>query len=350
MATHPDVKKGLSYWSAFSRGEIPPDWPLISWVAAENMFTADGERHDRLRRLVSTAFTPRRIEALRSRVEQIVAALLDDMASGDGTADLKESLARPLPMTVITELFGVDAATSTRMTNLVDTAFDTTSTPETAARNQTALMALLGELVAGKRDHPGDDMTSTLISARDDSDRLSESELVWTLILMIGAGYETTMNLIANAVHALLTNRDQLGLILDGSYGWDAAVEEALRWNAAVQNVPLRYAAVDITIQGVTVPAGDPILLGYGSANRDPAQHGPDAHLFDITRQQRPHLAFSRGAHYCLGASLARLEAETALRMLWQRFPDLVATLEDPPYEPSIVTNGFTTLPVAFTP
>src|SRR5690606_8795841 len=320
----------------------------ISWVAADNMLARDDEDHTRLRKLVSKAFTPRRVEKMRGRIGEIVAGLLDGMAAGDGTADVKAQLALPLPMTVISDLFGVEEDSArAELHRRIGMMFDQSITPEQAYENHVGTQKFLGELVARKRDEPGDDMTSALIAARDaDNDRLSESELVWTLILIIGAGYETTMNLRTNTVQALLTHRDQLDMILRGEREWSDAIEETLRWNTSIQNVPLRFAAADIEIEGTLVREGDALLVSYGSAGRDELLHAEGADRFDITRQDKTHVSFSHGAHYCLGANLARMELAVALPALWERFPGLELLETDPEQVPSIVSNGVVSLRV----
>jgi 2-hydroxy-5-methyl-1-naphthoate 7-hydroxylase len=346
---HPGVRKEARHWRPWAEGEIPMDWPLISWVAPDNMLTADGDRHRRLRALVSQAFTPRRVEALRPRVEKITGQLLDAVeAAGPGPVDLRAGLALPLPMTVISELFGVGEEHRDTLHTLIHRVFDATITPEVAARTNTDLQSFLSELAEEKAKNPGDDMTSALLDARAEGDeRLSQSELVWTLILMIGAGYETTMNLIGNAVHALLTHPDQLALIRGGEASWADAVEETLRWDASVQYMPLRYTAEDVTLGGVSVPKGEALLMGFGAAGRDPAQHGENADVFDLRRAQNSHLAFSHGPHFCLGAGLARLEGITALEQLFTRFPNLrLAEGEEFPETASIVSSGLDRLPV----
>ncbi|WP_082206297.1 cytochrome P450 [Nocardiopsis sp. SBT366] len=346
---HPGVRKEARHWRPWAEGEIPMDWPLISWVAPDNMLTADGDRHRRLRALVSQAFTPRRVEALRPRVEKITGQLLDAVeAAGPGPVDLRAGLALPLPMTVISELFGVGEEHRDTLHTLIHRVFDATITPEVAARTNTDLQSFLSGLAEEKAKNPGDDMTSALLDARAEGDeRLSQSELVWTLILMIGAGYETTMNLIGNAVHALLTHPDQLALIRGGEASWADAVEETLRWDASVQYMPLRYTAEDVTLGGVSVPKGEALLMGFGAAGRDPAQHGENADVFDLRRAQNSHLAFSHGPHFCLGAGLARLEGITALEQLFTRFPNLrLAEGEEFPETASIVSSGLDRLPV----
>jgi cytochrome P450 len=346
---HPGVRKEARHWGPWARGEIPMDWPLISWVAPDNMLTADGDRHRRLRTLVSQAFTPRRVEVLRPRVAEITAGLLDAAeASGPGPVDLRAALALPLPMTVISELFGVAPEHRDTLHGLMHWVFDATVTPEQAARTNADMLAFLTELAEEKAGAPGDDLTSALLEARAEGDeKLSQSELVWTLILMIGAGYETTMNLITNSVHALLTHPEQLALVRSGEASWADAVEETLRWDASIQYLPLRYTAEDVTLAGVRVPKGEALLMGFGAAGRDPGQHGDDAHVFDLRREQRGHLAFSHGPHFCLGAGLARLEGATALEALFTRFPRIrLAEGEDVPESPSIVASGRSRLPV----
>ncbi|MFC4565003.1 cytochrome P450 [Nocardiopsis mangrovi] len=352
VLTHPAVKKNPKHWRAWRDGEIRPDWQLISWVANDNMLARDDEDHTRLRKLVSKAFTPRRVETMRTRIEEIVDGLLDDAseaaASGSGGAiGLKEALALPLPLTVTGDLFGVEGdERRADLQRLIFNVFDQSITPEVALATHLEMQRFLGELVARKRVEPGGDMTTALIQARDEQDRLSESELVWTLILIIGAGFETTMNLIVNAVRALLTHPDQLRLVLDGTHTWSDVIEETLRWDTSIHNIPLRYAAEDVDIQGTVIKEGDAILVSYGAAGRDPGRHGDTAHEFDITREDKTHVAFSHGAHYCLGANLARMQLAVALPKLWERFPGLALAPGAMEEIPSIVSKGLTELPV----
>ncbi|WP_116245395.1 cytochrome P450 [Nocardiopsis sp. FIRDI 009] len=349
----PHVQKDKRHWRAFNAGEIPPDWPLISWIIAENMLTSDGEEHTRLRKLVSKAFTPRRIELLRGGVVAIIDGLLDGLeeaaaASEDGVVDLRALVAQPLPMIVTSDLFGLDEAIRPKLNRLVGQFFDQSVTPEAAMAAFTEITGVLTGLIATRREEPGDDLTTALIAARDEDDRLSEAELMWSLLLIISAGYETTMNLIANAVRALVTHRDQLDMLMAGRVPWSAAVEEVLRWDGPAEYLPMRYTTRDLDLAGVRVPAGEPLLLGYGGAGRDEERYGPTAGEFDITREDTSHLAFSHGRHYCLGASLARMEAGEALPRLFERFPKL--DLAVPPEQltplPSIVISGVEELPV----
>jgi cytochrome P450 len=213
---------------------------------------------------------------------------------------------------------------------------------------------LLAALVAAKREEPGDDLTSLLISARDDEDGsgLSEAELIDTLLLVIGAGHETTVNLIGNAVHALLTHPDQLADVLAGKIAWNDVIEETLRWAPSIANLPLRFAVDDIELPGgVTIAKGDAILASFFAASRDPELHGPTAAEFDARRGDFEHLAFGFGVHYCIGSPLARLEASIALPALFARFPELALAVPAEELRPTegFIGHGVRALPVRLT-
>ncbi|GAA2788266.1 cytochrome P450 [Kitasatospora aburaviensis] len=337
--------------------EVVGTWPLALWVAVRSMFTAYGPDHRRLRRLVSGAFTARRIQALRPRIEQMAADLLDELAAmpAGAAADLRERLAYPLPIRVISHLMGLPEHLQHQFRSNVDNVFDTTLTAAQAHANTEALYAMLAELSATKRAAPGDDMTSLLIAARDtegDGTALTEQELLDTLLLVISAGYETTVNLIDNALTALLGDPGQLDHVRAGRASWGDVVEESLRHSAPVAHLPLRYAVADVELpDGLTIPRGDAILASYAAAGRHPAVHGEDADAFDALRAVKDHLAFGNGVHFCLGAPLARMEAEVALRLFFERFPEAafapgtrLRSLE------SLISNGHQELPVALGP
>lgn len=342
------------HWTTWINGEVPDDWPLHIWVSVKNMFTAYGDDHRRLRTIISRAFTPRRTEALRPSVQQITRDLIDGLAaSPGGVADLREGFAYPLPIEVICRLFGVPDETRPSLRRCVDGIFNTALTPEEAVANQHEMYAILQDFVAAKRDDPGDDLTSVLISARDDDgSRLGENELVDTLILMISAGHETTVNLLDQAITALLTHPRQRALVRSGEVPWAEVIEEALRWQAPVANLPLRYAVEDIDVDGVTIGKGEAILAGYAAAGRDRALHGDDADLFDITRAIKEHLSFGYGVHFCVGAHLARMEAEVSLPALFDRFPDMALAVDPAELRPveSFISNGHRALPVTLAP
>ncbi|MEW2462650.1 cytochrome P450 family protein [Streptomyces sp. DT199] len=360
LLTDPRVSKDpRRHWQRWMDGEVSPDWPLYTWVAVRNMFTAYGTEHKRLRTLVSKAFTARRTAALRPRIEEITGALLDRVtkAGADGLpVDLREEFCYPLPIQVIGELLGLPEELGAELRVVVDGVFHTSADAAEVADIYARFYAVLGELVAAKRAAPGDDLTSALISAHEEESgtRLGEQELLDTLMLMISAGHETTVNLLDNAVHALLTHPAQLVHVREGRASWDDVIEETLRAEAPVASLPLRYAVEDLPLgelggpDGAVIRKGEAILAAYAAAGRDPEQHGADAAAFDVTRASKDHLAFGYGVHHCLGAPLGRLEARVALPALFDRFPGLTlaAPADGLPPVDSFISHGHRSLPV----
>ncbi|MED7930578.1 cytochrome P450 [Nonomuraea sp. LP-02] len=351
LILNPLVSKDKRHWRLWEEVGSRPEWMWIAtWLGVRNMLSTYGADHRRLRKLVAPSFTARRSKALQPTIERIIGELLDDMAAvpAGEPVDLRAAYAHPLPMRVICELFGVPDHMRVEMAQIMEAIMDTTATPEAAAANAQRIATVLPALVAYKREHPGDDLTTELIDARDQSDRLTDDELRDTLLLLIAAGHETTVNLIGNAVHALLTHPEQLRQVLAGEISWEAVVEETLRWAPSIANLPLRFAIEDIEIGGARIAAGDAILTTYLAANHDPAQHGQDAGGFDATRPPDEHLAFGIGVHRCIGAPLARQEALTALPALFDRFPELrLAVGEDElKHVPSFIAHGWSELPL----
>ncbi|MFG2653322.1 cytochrome P450 [Streptomyces sp. NPDC048436] len=351
---HPDVAKNAQHFAALQAGEIADGWPLKTFATVQGMTTADGDDHRRLRSLMSKAFTPRRVAELRPRIEAMTDSLLDRLdraaAAGDGVADLRTHFALPLPMGVICELLGVDAEYHDRLHHLSNQIVATDIGPEAAMAANREMVEVLGAVAAARAAEPGDDLTSALIAAREENgDRLSPHELIGTLMLTIIAGHETTLNLITNAVRALCTHREQLDLVRSGKAGWADVVEETLRWDSPVSYFPFRYPTRDLTLGGTVIPQGTPVLAGYSAAGRDKQAHGPDADRFDITRESTArHLSLGHGAHFCMGAPLARMEATIALEQLFTRFPGLDLAVPEPelPRHASFVGNSVQKLPV----
>lgn len=353
LLTSPDVSKnGRTHYPAFQ--QTIGTWPLALWIEVQSMLTAYGAHHRRLRRMVAPAFSARRIAELKPTIRSLVTELIDDLAAvpPGQVVNLRERLAYPLPIAVIGHLMGVPEDQRDDFRQLVDNVFDSTLTPEQATANTTRLFETTDQLIAIKRSNPGDDMTSLLIAARDeesDGTGFTDVELRDTMILMINAGYETTVNVIDQAVFAMLASPDQLHLVRTGRATWEDVVEETLRAEPAIKYLPLRFAVTDIKLpDGQVIAAGDPILAAYGAANRHPDWHGPDADAFDVTRKVKDHLAFGYGVHFCLGAPLARLEVAEALRQLFERFPAMSLAAPADALRPvsTLISNGHQELPV----
>jgi cytochrome P450 len=351
----PQVSKDpRKHWSLFPEIGERPEWGwILGWVGVVNMLSTYGSDHTRLRKLVAPSFTARRTEAMRDRVEAITEELLTelDAAGANGeVVDVKAAFAHPLPMRMICELFGVPEDLREATGRLIAALMDTSDpSPERAAWVQEQIGTVLGSLIGYKTEHPGDDMTTELIRVRDeDGDRLSDEELLYTLLLVIGAGFETTVNLIGNAVVALLEHPEQLAAVRAGGISWEEVIEEVLRVRPSIASLPLRFAVSDITVGGVTVPAGDAILTTYAAAGNDPARYGEDAAAFDATRAADDHLSFGIGVHRCIGAPLARMEAMTALPALFDRYPGLTAafTSDELKQVPSFIAYGWQEIPV----
>lgn len=341
------------HWPAFIDGEITEAWPLLPLVRVNNMLSAYGPEHRRLRKLVSPAFTHRRTIALQPRIAEIARELLDGLAGtrpGE-SVDLRERYAYPLPIRVITELLGVPGHLVSGMLECTDILLDPSSTGEEVQASSLEMSGMVGELVDFRRKNPGEDITSMLITTRDEDDgsQLTEEELIDTLNLVFNAGHLTTVNLLDHAITALLTHPDQRAEVLDGRVPWADVVEEALRYQAPVAHHPLHYAVDDIDGEGFHIAKGDAILASFAGAGRDRKVHGPTADEFDVHRATRDqHLAFGHGVHHCLGAPLARLEATIALPALFERFPNLRFAIDptELAHTTSFMSNGHATLPV----
>ena len=321
---------------------------------ARHMLSVDPPDHTRLRRLVSGTFSPRRVEALRPRVQAIVDDLLDQIAAQgpESRVDLVAAYAFPLPFTVICELLGVPEPERDALGRGLAGMLVPTSTPAQYARAKEAsdgVVAMLGELVRTKQQQPGDDLVSGLINARDGEERLDNQELLSTIFQLIVAGHDTTTSLIGNGVVALLRNPDQLAQLRNDSASIAAAVEELLRYDAPVPHATFRYAIEPVTIGDVTIPAGAQVVIGLAAANRDPDRYA-NPELLDMDRAESRHLAFGHGIHHCLGAVLARMEGQLAIASLLARFPEfrLAVPVEELHWDhgDGLVLRGLAELPV----
>ena len=339
-----------AYKSAVERGLIDPDEAL---GRTPPFLITDPPDHTRLRGLVSKAFTPKVIEGLRPRVQEIVDELLHGAAER-GETELIEEIAYPLPVRVVCELLGVppeDHGTFKEWSRLLSRSMDPQpllppDVIEGRRRAGNAFTQYFRDLIAERRRAPRADLISALIEAEEASDKLSGDELLSTCILLLAAGHETTVNLIGNGVLALLRQPEQRRKLRDDPSLAAGAVEEVLRYDSPVQMVT-RTAMEEIALGAVTVRKGQQAALLIASANRDAAQFpGPDR--FDITRSDSRHLGFGFGLHACLGAPLARVEGGIALQTLVGRFDGLELLVDPPEYKESFVNRGPRTLPVGF--
>jgi cytochrome P450 len=308
--------------------------------------------HTRLRRLVSKAFTVRRVAAMRPRIQEITDGLLDAVLPA-GRADLVADLALPLPVTVICELLGVPPEDRSGFQKWTDVMigqhpdhFDKDAMDDAWRK----MWNYMDGLLAAKRAHPDDGLISALIAARDDEGSLDEDELISMAFLLLVAGYITTVNLIGGGVAALLAHPGQLKLLRDDPALLPGAVEEFLRYDGPVNPGVIRFPTEDVEIGGVVIPRGATVLIATAIADRDPAVFA-DPDRLDVTRRENAHLAFGHGIHYCLGAPLARLEGEVAIGTVLRRLPNLaLAVPQEELRWQAASLRGPKELPVTFTP
>ncbi len=330
-----------------------PELERLQQISERWMVLLDPPAHTRLRRLVNVAFTPRIVGNLGPHIEQLVSQMLERVYP-DGSMELIEDLAFPLPVTVIAHMLGVPADRHADFKRWSEALAILSEPPgvadfEALVETNEAMVEFTDyfrELVNDKCHAPGEDLLSAMISAEEQGERLSLDDLIANAVLLLFAGHETTVNLIANGVYCLLRHPEQLALLRQNPGGIKGAVEEFLRFESPIQTTS-REVADDLTWGGQTMRQGDIVLLVLGAANRDPQQF-IDPDRFDITRADNRHLAFGAGVHFCVGAPLSRLEAQMAIPALLRRMPQLRLAEGPLEWRPLESWRGFTKLLLAF--
>jgi len=320
---------------------------FLTW--RRDMLTVDPPDHTRLRGLVSKAFTPRMIEQLRPRIQQIADELLEAVQA-QGRMDLIVDFAFPLPITVISEMLGIPAKDRQQFRVWSQTIVNVPMEPQMEDKLAALEMFVqyIKTLLADKSAHPGSDLTSGLVQAEERGDSLNEAELISTIFLLIVAGHETTVNLIGNGMLALLEHPEQMRLLRADPSLLPSAIEELLRYTAPVSLSSPRWASEDIPMHGKVIRKGEMVFASLIGADTDQQQF-PDPEVLDILRQENQHVAFGKGIHYCLGAPLARLEGQIAIGTLLQRLPNLrQAEGAQLTWTQNPILRGLTSLPVTF--
>ncbi|MFI6375502.1 cytochrome P450 [Streptomyces sp. NPDC050546] len=348
-----DRRLGRTYRHRFTHEEFgrtapPPEQEPFHTLNDHGMLDLEPPDHTRIRRLVSKAFTPRTVE----RLKPYVRGLADDLASAlaaAGGGDLLKDVAEPLPVAVIAEMLGIpesDRAPLRPWSADICGMYELNPSGETAAKAVRASVEFsdyLRELIAARRKEPGDDLVSGLIEAHDEGDRLTEQEMISTAVLLLNAGHEATVNSTVNGWYALFRNEPQLAALRADHTLIPTAVEELMRYDTPLQLFE-RWVLDDIEIAGTTIPRGAEIALLFGSANHDPAVFTDPARL-DLTRTDNPHISFSAGIHYCIGAPLARIELAASMAALLEKAPAL-RLAEEPRRKPNFVIRGLEGLSV----
>lgn len=348
VTRYDDVRKGLAdqrlarHPKYNKAGYVGIPLPEELWVT---LATTDAPHHTRLRSLINAAFTRRRIESLRPRVNDVVDELLDRMAAEGPSADLVAALAAPLPITIICDLLGIPESERGTFRRYTDAIVGTDR--EQSAQGCRDMVDFLNRMIILKREQPDEALITALIGARDEDDRLTEHEMVGMAFMILIGGYDTTLSMISSAALALLRDPERLAELRADPDVLTSGVEELLRFEAPVQNAIRRFAVEDLEIGGVHIPAGSAVVLSIGSAGRDPEQYGCPAQL-DFHREDTTHVSFGYGPHFCPGAQLGRMEVGVAISKLFDRFPDLAVAEGDGPlrYRPGFTFRELSSLPV----
>ncbi|MEV8594549.1 cytochrome P450 [Streptomyces sp. NPDC052012] len=342
-----DRRLGRTYLHRFSHEEFgrtppPPEHEPFHTLNDHGMLDLEPPDHTRIRRLVSKAFTPRTVERLKPYVERLAGELVDGLVEAGG-GDLLRDVAEPLPVAVIAEMLGIPEADrgplrpwSADICGMYELN-PSQAAAEKAVRASVEFSEYLRELIAERRKEPGDDLISGLIAAHDQDDRLTEQEMISTCVLLLNAGHEATVNATVNGWWALFRNPDQLAALRADHSLVPFAVEELMRYDTPLQLFE-RWVLDEIEIDGTVIPRGAEIAMLFGSANHDPAVFTDPEHL-DLTRRDNPHISFSAGIHYCIGAPLARIELAASMRALLEKAPNL-RPAQEPRRKPNFVIRG----------
>ncbi|MFF3752596.1 cytochrome P450 [Streptomyces sp. NPDC002018] len=348
-----DRRLGRSYGHRFTHEEFgrtppPPGHEPFHELNDHGMLELEPPDHTRIRRLVSKAFTPRTVERLKPYVRDLAAELAGRLVA-EGGGDLLTTVAEPLPVAVIAEMLGVPGADRPLLrpwSAAICAMYELNPAEETARRAVTASLefsAYLRELIAVRREKPGEDLISGLIAAHDDGEKLTEAEMVATCALLLNAGHEATVNATVNGWHALFRHPARLAALRADRTLVPTAVEELMRYDTPLQLFE-RWVLEPVEIGGTTIPRGAEVALLFGSANHDPAVFGAPGEL-DLARRDNPHISFSAGIHYCIGAPLARIELAASMTALLDLAPGL-SPAGEPLRKPNFVIRGLEGLPV----
>ncbi|MFE5191386.1 cytochrome P450 [Streptomyces sp. NPDC056628] len=348
-----DRRLGRTYQHRFTHEEFgrsapPPEHEPFHTLNDHGMLDLEPPDHTRIRRLVSKAFTPRTVERLRPYVRDLAGELVAGLVARGG-GDLLKEVAEPLPVAVIAEMLGIPEADRGPLRPWsadICGMYELNPAPETAAKAVRAseeFSDYLRELIAARRKEPGDDLISGLIAAHDEGDRLTEQEMISTAVLLLNAGHEATVNATINGWWALFRNPGQLAALRADHTLIPSAIEELMRYDTPLQLFE-RWVLDDIEIDGTTIPRGAEIAMLFGSANHDPAVFA-DPERLDLTRAENPHISFSAGVHYCIGAPLARIELAASMTALLEQAP-VLRPASDPRRKPNFVIRGLEGLQV----
>ncbi|MFB7738762.1 cytochrome P450 [Streptomyces sp. NPDC056112] len=349
-----DRRLGRTYQHRFTHEEFgrtppPPEHEPFHVLNDHGMLDLEPPDHTRIRRLVSKAFTPRTVERLKPYVHRLANELVAELVAAGG-GDLLRDVAEPLPVAVIAEMLGIPEADRAQLRPWsadICGMYELNPSEETAAKAVRASVEFsdcLRELIAERRKEPGEDLISGLIAAHDEGDRLTEQEMISTAVLLLNAGHEATVNATVNGWWALFRNPEQLAALRADHSLIPSAIEELMRYDTPLQLFE-RWVLDEIEIAGTTIPRGAEIAMLFGSANHDPAVFTDPGRL-DLTRRDNPHISFSAGIHYCIGAPLARIELAASMTALLERAPALTLAAE-PDRKPNFVIRGLDGLSVA---